>query len=148
MADKNLYKLVRGQWRRFEPDGSGGGVSKRYVPGNIISGLTKLEIAEHGDRLVLVSQAELDRMAEADEKLNALIRPGKPAASGDDDGDYDWEEVLAGSVATIKEYINDVLSDPEMIESLMQAEVAGQGRKTVVSAASERLAALAKTPKA
>lgn len=150
MSAKILYKLTRGQWLRYEPDGDGGGAHKRYTPGDIIADPTKAEIKEHGAKLVLVSQAELDHIAEVDEKLQAMLKPGKgkaaPVAEPDDD-DYEWTEVLAGSAPTIKEYINDVLSDPEMIESLMAAEMAGQNRKGVVSAANDRLAQLARTPK-
>lgn len=152
MSEKTLYKLTRGQWLRYESDGSGGGAHKRYVPGDIVSGLTKAELAEHGSKLVLVTQAELDRIAEVDEKLSAMLKPdkgskSKPAVEPEEDDEYEWGEVLAGSAATIKEYINDVLSDPAMIESLMTAEMLGQNRKGVVSAANDRLAQLARTPK-
>lgn len=151
MTEKALYKLTRGQWLRFEPTADGGGAHKRYAPGDILANLTKAELAEHGGQLAPVSQAELDRIADVDEKLNAMLKPGKakaakPAAEPDED-EYEWDEVLAGSAPTIKEYINDVLSDPAMIESLMTAEMEGQNRKGVVSAANERLAQLARTPK-
>ncbi len=150
MSEKTLYKLTRGQWLRFEPEGDGG-EHKRYVPGDIITGLTKAELAEHGSKLVLVTQAELDRIAEVDEKLSAMLKPGKgkskPTSGPAEEDEYEWDEVLAGSAPTIKEYINDVLSDPAMIESLMTAEMNGQNRKGVVSAANDRLAQLARTPK-
>lgn len=151
MSEKALYKLTRGQWLRYEPTADGGGAHKRYAPGDIIANLTKAELAEHGGQLASVSQAELDRIADVDEKLSAMLKPGKakaakPAAEPDED-DYEWDEVLAGSAPTIKEYINDVLSDPAMIESLMAAEMEGQNRKGVVSAANDRLAQLARTPK-
>lgn len=147
MSDKNLYRLTRGQWLRYEPNASGGGEHVRYTPGDIIAGITKLEMAEHGKKLVLVTQEELDRAKEVDDKLQTMLRPKSAAPADGDQEDYEWGEVLDGSAATIKEYINDILSDPAMVESLMQAEMAGQNRKTVVSAANDRLAQLAKTTK-
>lgn len=139
MATKSiLYTLTSGQWKRWD-----GAEFVRYKTGDVISGITGAEYQEHKWRLREVSQESIDKAAETDAKLKALLtKSGKLASAEADDEDYDWAEILSGSTAVIKEYLVSVLDSVEMVESLLAAEMEGQNRKGVVTAANERLVAL------
>lgn len=131
------YRLKSGSHGRWEGDRE-----VTYNPGDLVPDLTKEELKEHGSRFVEVTQAEIDKQKVRSEALAKLT--GKTGDAEDADGDYDWTEVLGGNLAEVVEYVEETLDDEAMLKSIIKAESAGQNRKGVLTAASNRLKALAK----
>lgn len=158
------YRLLSGSMYRWV---NGGRVHQ--TAGDLIADLSPAEINTHAHRLEFVSAEPFKTTRSTPPLAPAELRNGDvdqggdqspPEAGGDaiaDAGsvadvdesvgdseaeDYDWTEILAGNVASIREYIAETLDEVGMVQSLAAAEKAGQARKSVLLAAVARVKAL------
>lgn len=126
------HRLKNHSWSRAEPKNPN---ARRgvviYNPGDTIYDVTPAELKEHGKDLEMVNVVDATTLA-----------PSEPEDGIDDtntDADWDWTEVLSGSVSRVKQYVAD-LTDAAMVASLQSAEQKSESpRKGVLTACEDRL---------
>lgn len=131
------YRLLMGSHGRRE-----GGKRVRYNPGDILT-LTRDERRDLGSRVVPYVREDEEAM---EPKEDIVVQEQVEPESEDDDSEdsEDWGGIVELVAADVIEIIEsaDKASD---VQAILDIELSNRGRKTVVSAAEDRLSELTDT---